>query len=91
MKVKLLTIKGTSYKVFKYTYDVNEYMGFTFNQLCEVGEPWQNEARTLRDELLIKHNGTLDTLDDYDSLYYCADIMRKFVVSKNILTNYCYL
>jgi hypothetical protein len=75
MRVKLLKIKGYSYRVFEYTYAVNEHIGFTFNQLCEVGEPWQNEAKALRDTLLLEHNGTLSTLDDYDSLFYSADIM----------------
>lgn len=76
MKVQLLNIKGASYKVFKYTYEVNKYIGFTFNQLYEVGEPWQREAKGFRDALLLKHKGTLNTLDDYDSLFYCADIIH---------------
>jgi hypothetical protein len=76
MKVQLLKIKGCEYMIFQYTYDVNKYIGFTFNQLCEVGGPWQAEAKSMRDTLLAQYNGALSTLEDNDSLYYCADIMH---------------
>jgi hypothetical protein len=49
VKIKIVDQEG--HRTLRYCYDVNRYMSCEFSLLCEVGQPWMNDAKQVLSEL----------------------------------------
>lgn len=51
-QLEVTTTLMEGYRVLTYRYDANQYLGFKFHLLSEVGAPWQSEAKAMQRALL---------------------------------------
>lgn len=54
--MKLTTTSIEGYKVLAYTYKATPGMTCRFHLICEVGEPWMDEAKRLTEALCKRRN-----------------------------------
>lgn len=73
MEVSLVKIQNTT--VFKYEYGTTDF-GFCFYLLCEVGEPYQKEARFLADAICAERGGIRGGVE-LQNAPWCVDAFIK--------------
>lgn len=78
MKVHTQLIEGHSALV--YTYDIGDDGECMFHLLCEVGQPWQAEARALAEELAEERGCTIQQVE-LDARPWYVDALVKVPTS----------
>ena len=74
MKVNALCFGEVT--ALRYEYDISDDGGFSLYLLCEVGEPWQAEAKAMAEALATERGCTIQQVElDYAPWYVDALVL----------------
>lgn len=75
MKVYTTLIEG--HRVLNYVYWCSPDMGFRFHMLCEVGQPWYEEAKRMADVLAKKRGCVIKQIELSESPWYVDALVKE--------------